>query len=78
MSLVGMGFDSKMRFRPSCHLAGASPLPLDGGYLILVRSNILLSKVVKQRVVILEFSQEKMSASPSTPPSKNLFYLILV
>ena len=29
-------------------------------------SNILLSMVVQQRVVILEFSQEKMSARPST------------
>ena len=35
----------------------------------LVGSNILLSMVVLQRVVILEFSQEKMSACPSTPPS---------
>ena len=56
-----------MRFRPSYHLAGASPLPLDVGYLFLVGSNILLSKVVQQRVVILELLQE-MSAGPSTPP----------
>ena len=58
-----------MQFRPSDHLAGTSPLPLDVGYLFLVGSNILLSMVVKQQVVILEFSQEKMSASPSTPTS---------
>ena len=32
-------------------------------------SNILLSMVVQQRVVILEFLQEKMSARPSTPSS---------
>ena len=32
-------------------------------------SNILLSMVVQQRVVILEFLQEKMSKRPSTPPS---------
>ena len=73
---MDMGFDSKCEFA-SFHLAGASPLPFVG-YLFLVGSNILLSKVVKQRVVILEFSQEKMSAGPSTPPSKSLSYLILV
>ena len=54
---------------PSYCLTEDSPLPLDVGYLFLVRSNILLSKVVKQWVVILEFSQEKMSACLSTPPS---------
>ena len=40
---------------PSYHLAGASPLPLDVGYLFLVGSNILLSTVVQQRVVIVDF-----------------------
>ena len=35
----------------------------------LVGSNILLSMAVQQQVVILEFSQEKMSASASTLPS---------
>ena len=39
------------------------------GIYFLVGSNILLSMVVQQQVVILEFSQEKMSAHPSTPPS---------
>ena len=38
------------------------------GYLFLVGSNIFLLMVVQQRVVILEFSQEKMSAHPSTLP----------
>ena len=33
----------------------------------------LLSMVVQQRVVILEFSQEKMSACPSSPP---VFFMI--
>ena len=61
-----------MRFHPSYLLSGASPLPLDVGYLFLVGANILLSLVVKQQVVILEFSQEKMSACPSTPPSCSL------
>ena len=36
-----------MQFHPSYHLAGASPLPLDMGYLLLVGSNILLLMVVK-------------------------------
>ena len=45
-----------MQFRPSYHLSGASPLPLDMGYLFLVGSNILLSTVAQQRVVILDFS----------------------
>ena len=47
-------------------------MPLDVGYLFLVGSNILLSMVVQQRVVILEFSQEKMSACPSTPPPRQV------
>ena len=68
MSLVGMGFDSKCDFCPSYCLAGASPLPLDMGYLFLMGSNILLLMAVQQLVVILEFLQ-KMSAHPSTMPS---------
>ena len=58
-----------MRFHPSHCFAGTSPLPLEVGYLFLVGSNILLSMVAHQQVVILEFSQEKMSTPPSTPPS---------
>ena len=54
-SLAGMEFDSKL-FLPFYHLAGASPLPLEVGYRFLVGSNILLSTVVRQQVVILEFS----------------------
>ena len=42
---------------------------LDVEYLFLVGSNILLSMVVQQQVVMLEFSQEKMSAHLSTLPS---------
>ena len=57
-----------MRFHPSYRLAGASPLPLEVGYIFLVGSNILLLMVVQQQVVILKFSQ-KMSARSSTPPS---------
>ena len=69
---MGMGFDSKCDFCPSYCLAGASPLPLDMGYLFLVESNILQLMVVQQRVVVLEFSQEKMSTCPSTPPFSRL------
>ena len=39
------------------------------GYLFWVESNIVLSMVVQQCVVIFEFSQEKMSTHPSTLPS---------
>ena len=54
-------------FRPFYHLAGASLLPLNMGYFYFVGSNSLLSTVVQQWVVILAFSQEKMSSHPSTP-----------
>ena len=57
-----------MWFFPSYHLSGSSPLPLDMGYLFSVGSNILLLMVVQQQFVILEFSQERMITSPSTPP----------
>ena len=63
-----MGFYLNM-ICPSNYLAGASPLPLDMAYLFMVGSNILLSKVVQQQAVILEFLQEKMSTRPSTLPS---------
>ena len=55
-----------MQFCPSYLLAGASSLPLDVGYILLVGSNILLSMVVQHQVVILEFSQKKMRVRPST------------
>ena len=35
-SLVGIRFDFKCDFTPSYHLTGASPLPLDVGYIFLV------------------------------------------
>ena len=44
------------------------PLPLHVRNLFLVGSNILLSVVVHQWVAILVFSQEKISALPSTMP----------
>ena len=70
-----------MWFHPSYHLVWASPLPFDVGYLFLVGSNIFLSMVVQQRVVILkflyskvilEFFQERRNTHPSNPPSWNL------
>ena len=59
-----MGFDSKRDFVPPTILLGLL-LSLGCGYFSLVGSNILLSMVVQQRVVILKFLQEKMSAYPS-------------
>ena len=47
----------------------ASSLPLEVGYLVVEGSNILLSMVVQQQVVILKFLQEKMSTRPSSLPS---------
>ena len=47
----------------------ASPLSLDIGYPLEGVSNILLSMVVQQQFVILEFSQEKIRAYSSTLPS---------
>ena len=60
-----------MWFHPSFHLAGAFPLLLDMGYFLLVGSNILLLMDVQQWVLILEFSQEKMSACPSAAAAAN-------
>ena len=53
----------------SYHLAAATSLSLDVGYLFLVGSSILLSMVVQQLVAILVLSQEEMSTCPSTLPS---------
>ena len=62
-----MGFDSKRDLAPPTILLGLL-LSLGHGYFSLVGSNILLSMVVQQRAVILDFSQEKMSACPYTLP----------
>ena len=66
-SLGSMGFDSKCDFAPPTILLELL-LYFWTWVSFLEGSNILLSVVVQQRVVILEFLQEKMSASPSTPP----------
>ena len=52
----------------------ASPLPLDAGYLFLVRSNILLLMVVYQ----CNFGAlvGKMSTCPSTPPSRMIIHFV--
>ena len=60
------GFDSKHNFT-SPTILWCYSFALGCGYLFLVVSNIL--QVVQQQVVVLEFSQEKMSARPSTLPS---------
>ena len=66
-SLVGMGLDSKYDFAPPIVLLGfifalGCGVSLFGG---IQHSPV----VVQQRVIILGFSQEKMSALPSTPTS---------
>ena len=72
-SLVGMGLtlNAVLLLLPSCFLLGFLLCPLMWG-VFLVGSNILLLTVVQQLVVILEFSREKMSTCPSTPPSSKL------
>ena len=65
-------FDSKHNFALPTVLLGLLLCPwlwFIFFFFFLVRSIILLLMVVQQRVVILEFSQEKMSACPSTLPS---------
>ena len=62
----GYGVSFLMQFHTSDYSLGASPLPLDVGYLFLVGSNIVLSMAVQQLVAILEFSQE-MSTRPTLP-----------
>ena len=55
------------------HLAEASSLSLDMGYLFLVGSSILLSMVVQQLVVILVLSQE-IRAQPSITILNQLYF----
>ena len=61
-----MGFDSKCDFSPPT-LVEASPLPLDVGSFV---GRVQHSPVNGcSAVAVLEFSEEKMSACPSTLPS---------
>ena len=67
-SLAGMGFDTKRDFSPPTSYWGFS-FALGRGVSFLVGYNILLSMVIQKQVVIVEFSQEKMSSCSSSPPS---------
>ena len=60
-SLAGMGLDSKRDFTPPTIFLGLLFCPWMWVIFFLVESNILLSTIVQQQVVILEFSQDKMS-----------------
>ena len=63
-----MGFDFKHDFPPTIFLGFSFALGC-GMSFFLVGSYILLLTVVQQKVLILVFSQEKMSVGPFTPPS---------
>ena len=69
---MGMGFDSKHDFPPPTILLGLLLCAWTWDIFFFVGSNIVLSTVVQQRVVILEFLQE-ISAHPSTPPHSTVF-----
>ena len=60
-----------MRFHSSYHFAGAFPLPLDMGYLFLVRFNIFLSMDVQQQVVFwsscMSFYSEEVEGYLQSP-----------
>ena len=75
-----MGFDSKHNFASPSVLLGLSFVLGHGvSFFFFVRSNILLSMVVQQRIVILEFSQEKASSHSSTlelTPKKDVLFII--
>ena len=64
---AGMGFDFIVivPLLPSC----CGFFFVFGRVSLLVGSRVLLSMVIQQLFVILVFSQEEMSARPSTPPS---------
>ena len=70
-SLAGTSFDSKRDFAPSTLLLGLLLCPWMWGSFF---GGIQHSPIdnVQQRVVILEFSQQKMSTCPSTSPSWRL------
>ena len=50
-------------------------MPLDMRYYFLVGFNTLLLMVVQQRVVLLEYLQEKMNTNPYTPPSCHVRFM---
>ena len=67
-SPAGMRFDSKCDFIPLTIILGLLLCPWMCGIFFLVGSSIVFSMVVQQKVIILEFSQQKMSAYLSTLP----------
>ena len=67
-SLASMEFDSRYDFALPTIFLGLLLCPWMWN-IFLLGSNIFLLTVVNPWVVILEFSQEKMSSRPSTPPS---------
>ena len=67
-SLVDMKFDFRCDCAPPPVFSGLLLCPWSWG-IFLVGCHILLSMVVQQRVAILVFSQEKMSACPPFSPS---------
>ena len=73
--LVGMGFDSKHDFSPPTVSLGLLLCSWTCG-IFLMGSNIVLLMAAQQQVVILEFSQEKMTTRPSTPPSLGLLEMV--
>ena len=66
-SLVDMKFDLRRDCAPPPVLLGLLLCPWSRG-IFLVGCHILLSVIVQQRVEILVFSQEKMSARPPFSP----------
>ena len=68
VSLVGMGFDSKHGFVPSTVLLGFLLCPWTWVSFFWWDPTFSCFMVVQQQVVILEFSQEKMSEHPPTLP----------
>ena len=69
-SPAGTGFDSKCDFIPLTIILGLLLCPWMCGIFFLVGSSIVLSMVVQQQVINLEFSQQKMSGYLSILPKE--------
>ena len=70
--LAGIGFDSKCNFTPPTILLGLPLCPWTWAIFFWWDPTFSCWWLLKQQVVILEFSQEKMNTHPSTPPSCQL------
>ena len=77
-SLTGMAIDSKLDFASPTILLGIPFCPWTWGILFWWDPTFSLSMVVQQWIVILEFSQEKMSTHPFTPPSLTWVWEIVI